>query len=138
MRVRPRATSLIRAAADAIAQSWLSTESSTVSWTTHSAKVPSTVRTGEYGKKSSPSRYPVTSPLKFSTKLPKDPGVIRHFIDSFFPIKGTDGKAKAVGAVVLDITARKEAEEALQRSHAELEQRIEERTAQLTHSIRER
>ena len=45
----------MRAAAEATAQSWLSTESITVSSTTHSAKLPVTVRTGEYGKNSSPS-----------------------------------------------------------------------------------
>ncbi|MCH8962880.1 MAG: response regulator, partial [Bacteroidetes bacterium] len=40
---------------------------------------------------------------EFSTRLPKDPAVIRYFIDSFFAIKGADGKPKAVGVVVLDI-----------------------------------
>ncbi|MCH6560067.1 sigma 54-interacting transcriptional regulator, partial [candidate division KSB1 bacterium] len=50
---------------------------------------------------------------EFSTRLPKDPDEIRHFIDSFFPIKGQDGKVKAVGAVVLDIGERKRAEEML-------------------------
>ncbi|MCH8960811.1 MAG: PAS domain S-box protein, partial [Bacteroidetes bacterium] len=53
---------------------------------------------------------------EFSTRLPKDPDVIRHFIDSFFPIKGADGKPRAVGAVVLDITERKQAEEILKES----------------------
>ena len=75
---------------------------------------------------------------EFGTRLPKNPDRQRYFVDSFFPVKRANGRSNAVAAVVLDITARKEAEEALQRSHAELEQRVEERTAQLTHSIRER
>ncbi len=54
-----------------------------------------------------------TPPREFSTRLPKDPDEIRHFIDCFFPIKGQDGKIKAVGAVVLDIGERKRAEEIL-------------------------
>ncbi len=52
---RPRAAVTIRAAAAATALSWLSTESTRVSSTTHSAKVPETVRIGEPGKNSSPS-----------------------------------------------------------------------------------
>jgi len=53
---------------------------------------------------------------EFSTRLPKDPDEIRHFIDCLFPIKGPDGKVKAVGVVVLDIGERKRAEEALEQS----------------------
>ena len=53
---RPPAATTIRAAADAIALSWLRIDSTSVSSTTASANVPVTVRIGEYGKYSSPSR----------------------------------------------------------------------------------
>ena len=52
---RPPAAVTIRAAAAAIAQSWLSTDSASVSSSTASPKVPVTVSTGELGKNSSPS-----------------------------------------------------------------------------------
>jgi hypothetical protein len=47
---------LMRAAALATAESWLRMLRARVSSTTASAKVPSTVRTGDPGKYSSPSR----------------------------------------------------------------------------------
>ena len=55
MRVRPSAALTIRAAADAIAVSWLKIDSASVSSTTHSAKLPCTASTGEPGKYNSPS-----------------------------------------------------------------------------------
>ncbi len=53
---RSPAAMLIREAAVATAESWLSTLSARVSRITASAKVPSTVRIGDPGKYSSPSR----------------------------------------------------------------------------------
>ena len=47
---RPSAALTIRAAADAIALSWLKIDSASVSSMTHSANVPCTVSTGEPGK----------------------------------------------------------------------------------------
>ena len=61
---RPAAAVTIRAAAAATAQSWLNTESTSVSRTTASANVPLTERIGDPGKNSSPSGYPSMSPEK--------------------------------------------------------------------------
>ena len=55
MHGRPAAAPIIRAAADATAESWLRIDSSTVSSITVSANVPSTMRTGDDGKYISPS-----------------------------------------------------------------------------------
>jgi PAS domain S-box-containing protein len=47
------------------------------------------------------------------------------------PLRDDDGQIVGVVGVALDITERKQAEEALRRAHAELERRVEERTADL-------
>ena len=59
---RPSAALTMRAAAEAMAVSWLKIDSASVSRITHSANVPRTDSTGEPGKYSSPSGYPSTSP----------------------------------------------------------------------------
>jgi len=75
-----------------------------------------------------------SSPFEFTTKLPKSPDETYWFMDTFFPIEHRNGKVQAVGAVVLEITARKRAEIALQEAYGELEQRVQERTLQLLDS----
>ncbi len=55
MQGRPSAAQVIRDAAEAIAESWLRIDSSSVSSSTASAKVDSTTISGEYGKYVSPS-----------------------------------------------------------------------------------
>lgn len=47
------------------------------------------------------------------------------------PIQGPGGKVTAILSMVQDVTARQQAEEALQKAHADLEQKVKARTAQL-------
>ncbi len=75
-----------------------------------------------------------SSPFEFSTSLPKSPDEAFWFVDRFFPINDTNGEVRGVGAVVLEVTARKRAEIALQEAYGELEQRVQKRTQQLLDS----
>ncbi|MFB3068984.1 MAG: PAS domain S-box protein, partial [Acidobacteriota bacterium] len=75
-----------------------------------------------------------SSPFEFSTSLPKSPDEVFWFVDRFFPINDTNGEVRGVGAVVLEVTARKRAEIALQEAYGELEQRVQKRTQQLLDS----
>jgi PAS domain S-box-containing protein len=60
------------------------------------------------------------------------------FLVSVNPLHGADGKLTGSVHVARDITRRKQAENALRRAHDELEQRVEERTAELKREIQER
>ena len=51
-----------------------------------------------------------------SGETPSQPGVQRHWLLSYFPIAGADGRPDAVGAIVVETTERKRAEEALRSS----------------------
>lgn len=50
--------------------------------------------------------------LNFETsgKTPSQPGVIRHWVASYFPLEGADGKPDSVGAIVVEITDHKREE----------------------------
>ena len=52
--------------------------------------------------------------VEVSGECRPQPGVQRHWVESFFPITGSDGSPEGVGAIVVDITERKRAEAALQ------------------------
>ena len=49
--------------------------------------------------------------VELSGKTRSQPGIQRHWTASFFPIAGSDGSADGVGALVVEITQRKRAEE---------------------------
>ncbi|MBD1907955.1 PAS domain S-box protein [Funiculus sociatus GB2-A5] len=51
-----------------------------------------------------------------SAKTPKQPDIVRHWITSNFPLLGEDDRPLGVGVVVFEISDRKRAEEALQKS----------------------
>lgn len=59
------------------------------------------------------------------------PEGIQTFMTSKFPLFDSEGRVHALGGVCTDITAQKTAQEALRKAHDELEQRVDERTAEL-------
>jgi len=56
------------------------------------------------------------------------PGIQRHWVESFFPIAGANGTPEAVGAIVVEITERKRAEQQL----LDYQNRLRELAARLT------
>ena len=52
---------------------------------------------------------------EISTELPGRPGQIRHWLVNYFPIPGKSGKFTQVGVIAVDVTARRNAEEALRK-----------------------
>lgn len=58
-------------------------------------------------------------------------GELRTHHSYKFPLYDKHGRITGIGGVSIDITARRRAEEALQQAYSELEQRVQERTADL-------
>src|SRR5207248_9897806 len=50
-----------------------------------------------------------------STELPRKPGQVRHWLVNYFPIPGETGAFTQVGIITVDVTARRNAEEALRK-----------------------
>jgi len=73
-------------------------------------------------------------PIEIAGETPAAPGVRRHWLSCFYPVRETPGGGGAVrwvGAVVTEITDRKRAEAALRELNETLEQRVGERTREL-------
>ncbi|MBW4562559.1 MAG: PAS domain S-box protein [Mojavia pulchra JT2-VF2] len=59
--------------------------------------------------------------IEVSTPLPKEPDIIRHFLTSYFPIPGEGDRPSGVGTVILEISARKYAEQELRLANERLQ-----------------
>ncbi|MCT7995832.1 PAS domain S-box protein [Laspinema olomoucense] len=59
--------------------------------------------------------------LELSSEKPCQPGVIHHWLTCYFPVPLKNGLARGVGFIVLDITQRKQAEQALRQIQERLE-----------------
>ncbi len=58
-------------------------------------------------------------------------GTIRHLLGNAVPLSDENGRPRGAVAVFVDITTRKQAEDALLKAHEELEEMVKERTAAL-------
>lgn len=54
--------------------------------------------------------------IEMSGDNPRKPGFVRHLTGSYFPLLDKEGEALGIGAVIIDISDRKQAEAALQKS----------------------
>jgi PAS domain S-box-containing protein len=59
--------------------------------------------------------------LEMSGLLTKQPGTVRHFLASYFPIPGEDDRSSSVGTVLMEISDRKHAEQKLRLANERLE-----------------
>ncbi|HYY79979.1 MAG TPA: ATP-binding protein [Actinomycetes bacterium] len=64
---------------------------------------------------------PVTD-LQFSGETDDAPGVERHWVGAFYPMRSREGRSLGAGVVVNEVTAQKQIERELERSNQELNQ----------------
>ena len=69
-------------------------------------------------------------PIEEEEQVPQDDGV-HTYVSVKFPLHDTAGEPYATCGIATDITARKQAEVALQLAHEKLERRVEERTREI-------
>ena len=64
-------------------------------------------------------------------RIVRPDGGIRWIRDRAFPVRDANGEIYRIAGIAEDVTARKEAQEALRRSHEQLEEKVSERTRDL-------
>lgn len=69
--------------------------------------------------------------VEISGRTPREPGMLCHWMEHFYPLQGPEGTIVGVNVVVEEITERKRAEAQLKSLNATLEQRVRERTREL-------
>ena len=69
--------------------------------------------------------------VNYEHQLRRKDGMIITVLNNSRPLTDAEGDIIGMQSTLIDITERKEAEEALRKAHGELEQRVEERTAEL-------
>lgn len=74
---------------------------------------------------------------EYEVTLIRKDGQRRTFVATASPFRGEDGAVIGAIGMMADVTERKRAEEALRRAHDELEERVQERTAELAAANRE-
>ncbi len=66
--------------------------------------------------------------IEVSGETPAQPGATRHWLASYFPLPGRGGRPAGIGAIVVEDTERRRAEEARRRSGAEFRAIVEQAT----------
>lgn len=79
------------------------------------------------------------SDLEVTGETAREPGVERHWLTAFYPVRTAAGEVRWVGAVVMEITERKQLEQSLERQAVELaaaDRRKDRFLATLGHELR--
>jgi PAS domain S-box-containing protein len=113
-------------------------EGSNVSKSAPSGERPETFKACKNGKEIPPEELPVQMAARgkevrdYEFDLEYPDGILRHLLGSATPLKDDRGQPRGAVSAFIDITERKRAEEEVRRLNAELEQRVAERTAELS------